>query len=159
MESVSREEREERDGREARSKPDVESLATLAIDLGLRVHKSVGPGLLESAYEGILAYEFTKRGLMVERQKLVPILYDGVVIDNGFRADLIVEGQLLLELKSVANLVPAHRKQLLTYLRFLNLRIGLLMNFGGESFKDGLHRVVNKHSDTSTSPLRVNRSA
>ncbi len=149
--------REGRDGREGRSELDVEALATLAVDVGLRVHKAIGPGLLESAYEGIMAHECTKRGLVVERQKLVPILYEGVVIDNGFRADLIVEGQLLLELKSVANLVPAHRKQLLTYLRFLNLRIGLLMNFGGESFREGLHRVVNKHSDTSRSPLRINR--
>lgn len=155
----SREGRDEHEEREGISPLDVEALATLAIDVGLRVHKTVGPGLLESAYESILAHEFTKHGLAVERQKLVPILYDGVVIDNAFRADLIVEGKLLLELKSVAGLLPAHRKQVLTYLRFLDLRIGLLMNFGSERFSEGLHRVVNRHDDTSRSPLRINHPA
>lgn len=151
--------REEREVREDSAKVDVEALATIAVDCGLRVHKALGPGLLESAYEGVMAYEFSKLGLAVERQKIVPILYEGVVIDNGFRADLIVEGQLLIELKSVARLAPAHGKQLLTYLRFLNFRVGLLMNFGGNSFREGLQRVVNTHSDTSRSPLRINRAS
>ncbi len=84
-----------------------------------------------------------RQHLSVERQKLVPIIYDGIAVDAGFRADLLIEGQLLIELKSVERLVPAHGKQVLTYLRFMNLRLGLLMNFGAPLFRDGLKRIVN----------------
>jgi GxxExxY protein len=121
----------------------VEKLAATAIDCGLSIHRELGQGLLESAYEAILAHELTKCGLYVECQKAVPIIYDGVAIDAGFRIDILVERQLVIELKSVERLAPVHGKQILTYLRFMNLPLGLLMNFGAPMFKDGLKRVVN----------------
>jgi GxxExxY protein len=137
---------------------DVEEVASIAVDLGLKLHKRLGPGMLESAYETILENQFSRLGLFVERQKSIAIRFDDLHIRDGFRADLIVEGKLLIELKSVERLTPVHSKQVLTYLRFLDLRIGLLMNFGGPTFREGLKRIVNKHGDTSSSPLRVNRS-
>ena len=93
----------------------------------------------------------------VERQKLVPIRFEGLVIDGGFRADLLVEGKLLIELKSVEKFSPVHAKQVLTYLRFLDLPVGLLMNFGADTFREGLRRVVNQHRNTGTSNLRINQ--
>lgn len=122
---------------------DVEALAAIAIDCGLDIHRRVGPGLLESAYEAILAAALERRGLSVERQKLIAIHFDGVPIEAGFRADLIVERRLLIELKSLDRLAPVHGRQVLTYLHFLDLPLGLLMNFGGQTFKEGLRRVVN----------------
>lgn len=124
---------------------EVEGLAAIAIDCGLYVHRKVGPGLLESAYEAVLAHELGRRGLIVERQRVVAIQIDDLHIEAGFRADIIVEDRLLIELKSVDRLAPVHTKQVLTYLRFLKLPVGLLMNFGGETFKEGLRRIVNNH--------------
>ncbi|MBY0282489.1 MAG: GxxExxY protein [Sphingomonas sp.] len=126
---------------------DVEGLAAIAIDCGLYVHRKVGPGLLESAYEAVLAHELGRRGLIVERQRVIAIHIDDLHIEAGFRADIIVEDRLLIELKSVDRLAPVHTKQVLTYLRFLKLPVGLLMNFGGETFKEGLRRIVNNHVD------------
>lgn len=137
---------------------DVEEVASIAVDCGLKVHQGLGPGLLESAYEAVLANVITKRGLSVERQKIIPIQFDDLIIDDGFRADLLVEGKLLIELKSIERLVPVHGKQVLTYLRFLNLPVGLLMNFGAPTFREGLRRIVNQHVNTSSSPLRVNKA-
>ncbi len=137
----------------------VEEVASLAVDCGLQVHKDLGPGLLESAYETVLAHLFEKKGLFVERQVIVPIQYEGLIIDQGFRADLIVEKSLVIELKSVERIVPVHAKQLLTYLRFLNMPVGLLMNFSAEKFTDGLRRIVNNHSDTTGSKLRMHRQS
>ncbi|MEP6785182.1 MAG: GxxExxY protein [Sphingomonadales bacterium] len=134
----------------------VEAVASVAIDCGLRIHKALGSGLLEGAYEAILADALVRRGLRVERQRPVPIVFEGVAVEHGFRADLIVEGLLLIELKSIERLSPAHGKQVLTYLRFLNLRVGLLMNFGAPTFHEGLKRIVNGHTDTDASPLRIN---
>jgi GxxExxY protein len=125
---------------------DVEAVAAIAVDCGLALHRRVGPGLLESAYEIILAHALERRGLSVERQKMIAIHIDGLVINAGFRADLIVEGQLLIELKSIDQLAPVHAKQVLTYLRFLELPVGLLMNFGGDTFKEGLKRIINNHA-------------
>lgn len=126
----------------------------MAIDCGLDVHRRVGPGLLESAYEAILTSALQRRGLTVERQRTIAIEYEGVKIDAGFRADLIVGGALLIDLKSIDRLAPVHGKQVLTYLRFLELPVGLLMNFGGERFKEGLKRIVNNHAPAITS-LRI----
>ena len=137
---------------------DVEEVASIAVDCGLKVHQGLGPGLLESAYEAVLANVITKRGLSVERQKIIPIHFDDLIIDDGFRADLLIEGKLLIELKSIERLVPVHGKQVLTYLRFLNLPVGLLMNFGAPTFREGLRRIVNQHVNTSSSPLRVNKA-
>lgn len=100
---------------------DIEALATIAVDCGFKVHERLGPGLLESVYEAVLAQSLSKRGLAVERQKPVPIRFDGLIIDEGFRADLLVEGRLLIELKSVERTAPVHAKQVLTYLRLMDL--------------------------------------
>ncbi len=137
---------------------DVEDIAAIAVDCGLKVHQGLGPGLLESAYEAVLANVISKRGLSVERQRIIPICFDDLIIDDGFRADLLIEGKLLIELKSIERLAPVHGKQVLTYLRFLNLPVGLLMNFGAPTFREGLRRIVNQHVNTSSSPLRVNRA-
>ena len=121
----------------------VEGLARFIVDCGFRLHRDLGPGLLESVYEAILADQLRRAGILVERQKAIPIKYDGVELAEGFRADLLVEGRLLIELKSVERLSPLHSKQVLTYLRLLDLPLGLLMNFGGATFKEGVRRIAN----------------
>ena len=135
---------------------EVERVATIAIECGLRIHRELGPGLLESAYEAVLAHTLEQHGLSVERQRLVPITFEGFVVEGGFRADLLIENCLLIELKSIDRLAPVHAKQVLTYLRFLELPVGLLMNFGGDTFKEGLRRLVNNHLGAST-PLRIDQ--
>ncbi len=135
----------------------VEEIASIAVDCGLKLHKDVGPGLLESAYENMLAHLLEQRSLHVERQVMIPIRYQGLLIEQGFRADLIVEKKLLIELKSVERLLPIHRMQVVTYLRFLNISVGLLMNFSSEQFKTGLMRIVNDHVDIKGSTLRMHQ--
>ena len=127
------------------------------MDAGYIVHKELGPGLLESVHEVVLAKLLADRGFCVERQKSVPILFKGLRFDEGFRADLMVQGKILVEIKSVENLAPVHGKQLLTYLKLLNLPLGLLMNFGASTFKNGIKRIVNNHSDFAASRLRVHK--
>jgi GxxExxY protein len=124
---------------------EIEAFARIAVDCGFQLHRDIGPGLLESVYEALLFAALTDRGLKVARQVSVPISYKGVVVDNAFKADLIVEGTLLLELKSTERAAAVHGKQVLTYLRLLGLPLGLLMNFGQATFKDGLQRIVNNH--------------
>ena len=131
---------------------DIEELATTAIDCGFRLHEDIGPGLLEAAYESFLAALLRERGLSVEVQKPVPVTYRGVVIRDAFRADLIVEQRLVIEVKSVERLSPVHAKQLLTYLRLMDQPLGLLMNFGADLFRDGLKRVINNRSDYVAPP-------
>ena len=126
---------------------DIEALARTAIDCGFQVHNDIGPGLLESAYEAFLAASIAERGLAVERQRLVPVVYRGVVVRDAFRADIVVEGRLIIEVKSLDRLAPIHSKQLLTYLRIFEQPIGLLMNFGAELFRDGVRRIINNRSD------------
>lgn len=126
------------------------------IDAAIHIHRTLGPGLLESVYEAVLAQALDKRGLHVTRQKPVSFEYDGLTFNEGFRVDLLVEDVVVVELKSVENLAPVHSKQLLTYLRLMRLPVGLLINFGAVTLKEGLHRVVN-HLPPSASPrLRVN---
>ena len=120
-----------------------DELARVAVDCGYKLHSGLGPGLLESVYEALLAEHLARRGLRVERQKPIAIAHDGIVLNEGFRADLLVEGQLLIELKSVEKLQPVHAKQVLTYLRLLDLPLGLLMNFGAATFKEGVKRIAN----------------
>jgi GxxExxY protein len=115
------------------------------VDASVRIHRRLGPGLLESLYEGILAGELRRRGLRVERQRLITFSYDGVEIENAFRADLLVQECVIVEVKSLEHVAPVHPKQLLTYLRLTNLRVGLLLNFGAEIMKDGIDRVVNNY--------------
>ena len=136
---------------------DLEEIASIAIDCGFRIHKELGPGLLESAYEALLAFELNQSGLRVVRQKVIPIIYRGVTLAEGYRADLIVEDSLLIEVKSVERLMPVHGKQLLTYLKLAEQPVGLLMNFGAATFKEGLKRVVNGHTNFASSRLRVNQ--
>jgi iron complex transport system substrate-binding protein len=125
-------------------KEKVNNLAHEIVDAAFRVHSKLGPGLLESVYEVVLARELERRGLKVERQTPVPIRFEGMCFDEGFRADLIVEGSVLVELKSVEQLARVHSKQVLTYLRLLDYRLGLLINFGAPVIKDGIRRIVNR---------------
>lgn len=126
---------------------ELDRLARIAVDSGFHLHKEIGPGLLESVYEIVLAEELRQRDLAVDRQVPIPLRYKGVVIDNAFKADLLVEGRLLVELKSVERNAPVHAKQVLTYLRLMNLPLGLLMNFGLATFKDGLQRIANRFEE------------
>ncbi|TMJ13925.1 MAG: GxxExxY protein [Alphaproteobacteria bacterium] len=131
---------------------EVEALATIAVDCGFKIHERLGPGLLESVYEAVLAQALERRGLFVERQKPIPIRFDGLIIDEGFRADLLVENTLLIELKSVERPAPVHTKQVLTYLRLMHLPLGLLMNFGATTFREGIKRVANNHNAPAAQP-------
>ena len=124
---------------------DIEELARVAIDCGFHLHKDLGPGLLESVYEAIMADMLARRGFDVQRQVAIPIRYGNIELAEGFRADILLDGRLLIELKSVERLSPLHGKQVLTYLRLLDLPLGLLINFGGETFKEGAKRIVNNH--------------
>ncbi|HKM47679.1 MAG TPA: GxxExxY protein [Terriglobales bacterium] len=117
------------------------------IGAALTLHRKLGPGLLESAYEACLAYELEKSGFRVERQKAVPLIYEAVKLDCGFRADLVVEGKLVLELKCKEALHPVDEAQLLSYLRLLNIPIGLLINFHVALLKDGIKRMVNNYRE------------
>jgi len=121
----------------------VERIASIAVDCGFKIHERPGPGLLESVYEAVLAQGLVGNGLSVERQKPIPIRFDGILLNEGFRADLLVEGALLIELKCTERFAPVHGKQLLTYLRLMDLLLGLLMNFGTATFREGIKRVVN----------------
>jgi GxxExxY protein len=118
-------------------------IAKQIVDAAFKVHTRLGPGLLESVYETVLAYELTSRGLRVVRQQPIPVVYESVRMDDGFRADLLVEGRVIVELKSLEVIAPVHKKQLLTYLRLSDRRLGLLINFGAELIKDGITRIVN----------------
>ena len=118
-------------------------IARIVVDVAYKIHTTIGPGLLESAYEAIFAYELRKRGLQVQRQVSVPIVYEEVNLDEGFRADLIVENLVIIELKAIEHVVPVHKKQLLTYLKLTGKKLGLLINFNEDKIKDGISRVVN----------------
>ena len=119
------------------------AIAKEIVDASFRIHTTLGPGLLESVYDAVLAYELGRRGLRVVRQQPIPVVYEDVRIDTGFRADLIVDDKVIVEVKSVENLAPVHKKQLLTYLRLADKRLGLLINFQVALIKDGITRVVN----------------
>ena len=116
--------------------------AESVISCAIKVHSATGPGLFESVYEPCLAHELTKAGLNFKRQVLIPLIYDNIVIDQAFRADLIVENELIVEVKSIEQIAPLHEKQLLTYLRLTGLRKGLLLNFNARLMKDGIRSVV-----------------
>lgn len=128
------------------------------VDTAMKIHIDLGPGLLESVYEMVLAKSLQKRGYKVERQKPITFEYDGILFEEGFRVDLLVEDQVVVELKSVEKLIPVHSKQLLTYMRLMNLPVGFLMNFGAATLKEGLHRVVNSLPSSASLRLRVNQN-
>jgi len=122
-------------------------IGTIVVDTAIALHRALGPGLLESVYEITLAHELQKRGLTVERQVSIPIVYDDLCFDEGFRADLIVNDSVILELKSVVGITSAHRKQIQTYLRLSGKKLGFLLNFGEAMMKDGIVRAVNGLGD------------
>ena len=134
-----------------------EAVSGQVIDAAIALHRELGPGLLESVYEMILASKLAKLGYFVERQRPVSIDYDGMHFEAAFRIDLLVEKSLLVEIKSVERLNAAHGKQLLTYLRLTKQPVGLLINFGGETLKEGLRRIVNDYKPSASPRLRVNQ--
>jgi GxxExxY protein len=124
---------------------DLERAARTVVDCGYQIHLELGPGLLESAYEALLAQAARQAGLSVARQVPVAMRHKGVVVDNAFRVDLLIENSLVVEVKSIERLAPVHGKQVLTYLRLMRLPLGLLMNFNQATFKDGLRRIANDY--------------
>lgn len=118
-------------------------LSKIIINTCYNIHVKLGPGLLESVYEEILYHELKKQGLNVERQKPIPLIWENIKMEIGFRADLIVENKVIIELKSIETIAPVHPKQLLTYLRITGLKLGLLINFNEKLIKDGITRIVN----------------
>jgi GxxExxY protein len=136
--------RQERQGRQDRREPGalVDEIARVVVDAGLKIHKALGPGLLEAAYEQCLAHELRIRGVPFERQVALPLVYEGMKLDNGYRLDLVVAKSLVVEIKAVDALTRVHEAQLLTYLKLSGLPLGLLMNFNVERFKNGVKRFV-----------------
>jgi GxxExxY protein len=128
---------------------EIDEITGEVVDAALGIHMRIGPGLLESVYQTLLARELARRGLRVERQKSVSFEYEGLYFNEGLRLDLLIEGCVAVELKSVEALAPVHAKQLLTYIRLLDLPVGLLINFGGATLKEGLRRIVNNHTPTT----------
>lgn len=135
----------------------IDEITGKTIDQSFKLHKDLGPGLLESVYEAILEKELQTEGLFVERQKPILFTYDGIDFSEGFRVDLLVERTVVIEIKSIAVLAPAHSKQLHTYLRLLNLPVGLLINFGAPTMKEVMKRIVNNYQPGENSLLRINQ--
>jgi len=122
---------------------DENEIAKIVVDLCLKIHKILGTGLLESVYEEVPVYELKKLGLIVVRQASIPVVYETVKLDIGFKADVIIENKVILELKSVETILPVHKKQLLTYLKLTNMKLGLLINFNENMIKNGITRIAN----------------
>lgn len=118
-------------------------ISRIIVDIAYKIHIKLGPGLLESVYEAIMCHELIKRGLKVERQKPIPVIWDEIFLDIGFRSDLIVEDKVIVELKSVETLSKVHSKQILTYLKITDMKLGLLINFNEALIRDGIYRIVN----------------
>ena len=136
----------------------IEELAAIAVDCAYHVHRRLGPGLLESVYETVLNASLRKAGLVVARQVPVSFTFDEMNFSDAFRIDLLVDGRLIIEIKSTETIAKVHGKQLLTYLRLTEQPLGLLVNFGAATFRDGVKRVVNNHTDYAASQLRVNQN-
>lgn len=136
---------------------DIEQLCTIVVDCGFKLHKDIGPGLLESAYEAILAAKLRALGLKVDRQVPIDLTYDGIAIPNAFRIDLLVDDRVLIELKSSETTAPVHAKQVITYLRLMGLTHGFVMNFGTPTFRDGIRRLMNDPTLFVSSCLRANQ--
>jgi GxxExxY protein len=124
-------------------------ITELIIGCAIKIHRSLGPGLLESAYEACLFYELSKIGLTVEKQKALPLIYESVKLDCGYRADFVIENKVVIEVKSVDAIADIHLAQILTYLKLSNCKVGLLINFNVLKLTDGLKRVVNKYNDSA----------
>jgi iron complex transport system substrate-binding protein len=136
---------------------ELDEITGTIVDAALLVHRRLGPGLLESAYEVILAAVLARRGLRVERQLPINFCFEGIEFEQAFRVDLLVEQRVVVEVKSVERLARVHPKQVLTYLRLMNLRVGLLLNFGAGTMKEGTKRIVNNLVPSDSPALRVNR--
>ena len=138
---------------------ELDEITHAVVGASIKIHRDLGPGLLESVYEAVLARALDRQNLRVERQRPIDFWYDGMCIEHGFRIDLLVEECVIVEVKSVERFAPVHAKQILTYLRLTNLRVGLLLNFGASTMKEGLKRVVNDLPPSETSHLRVNQTS
>jgi len=136
---------------------DLDDITGAIVDSALQIHRDLGPGLLESVYEAILARALDERGLHVERQKIIRFEYQGLVFDEGFRVDLFVDEQVIVEVKSVEQLGRHHWKQLLTYLKLTDTPVGLLINFGAPTLREGLRRIVNRYQPSASPRLRANQ--
>lgn len=137
---------------------DIEQISSDVLDAALRLHRDLGPGLLESVYEMILAEKLIRMGYYVSRQKPIDIEFEGLRFDAAFRIDLLIDEHVLVEIKSVERLNSSHAKQLLTYLRLTKQPLGLLINFGGATLKEGVRRIVNDYKPFESSRLRVNQN-
>ena len=133
---------------------DREQVATAIVDAAVKVHTKLGPGLLESAYGACLAHELAKRRLLVKQQVPMPVLYEEAVIDIGYRLDMVVENEVVVELKAVEKLLPIHRAQLLSYLRLGDYRLGLLLNFNAIHMRDGISRIINSRTTAGAAVTR-----
>jgi iron complex transport system substrate-binding protein len=134
-----------------------EELSRIVVGEGLRIHRALGPGLLESVYEAVLAQALQRRGLRTARQRPVAFEFDGLFFEDGLRPDLLVENVLVVEIKSVETIAPVHIQQVLTYLRLLDLSLGLLINFSAATFVEGCRRVVDRHPRVPQSSVRIAR--
>jgi len=137
---------------------ELDEITGAIVDTAIRIHQGLGPGLLETVYEIVLMRSLERRGLRVQRQQWINIEFDGMVFQEAFKYDLLVEECVLVEIKSLEKLGPVHGKQLLTYLRLMNLQVGLLINFGESTLKEGLQRIVNQLPSSASPRLRVNQS-
>ena len=124
---------------------DIDSVSSDVIEAAIRIHRELGPGLLESVYEMVLAGSLERKGYSVDRQKPIDIEFDGMRFPNAFRIDLMIDDRLIIEIKSIERILPVHAKQLLTYLRLTDQSVGLILNFSGETMKEGIRRLVNNH--------------
>src|SRR5690606_2017607 len=138
-----------------RGEMEIDDITGQIADAAVKLHVRLGPGLLESVYEAVLARELVRRGLSIRRRKPIGFEFDGVWFEEGLRVDLLVNGLVVVELKSVEKVAPVHAKQVLTYLRLLDLRVGLLINFGAATMKEGLQRIVNDYTPSASPRLRV----
>jgi iron complex transport system substrate-binding protein len=136
---------------------ELDEITASVVDAALGIHRGLGPGLLESVYEVTLAATLARRGFRVERQLPISFCFEGIEFEQVFRLDLLVEQRVVVEVKSVEHLARVHPKQVLTYLRLMNLRVGLLLNFGAGTMKEGIKRVVNDLAPSDSPALRVNR--
>ena len=132
-----------------------EQIGKDVVDCAIAVHTTLGPGLLESAYEACLAYELQLRNYQIERQKSLPVFYKNLEIENGYRLDLLINNCVIVELKAIDAILPIHRAQLITYLKLSNISLGFLINFNTPLLKDGLQRIVNQHPATYQKPTSI----
>ena len=136
---------------------DIEEVAKIVVDSAIKVHRALGPGLLESAYQQCLAYELRKRGLRVDCEVTLPIVYDGQQIDAGYRVDMLVEDCIIIENKAADQILPIHQAQLLTYLRLRDCRLGFILNWNARLMKDGIKRMVNNYDYKTASVRKENQ--